>query len=163
VNIFGSHRKSGFSLVEILVSAAIIAVVGVGVTAAWRQYINLTQSSARITQAALLTEEAGEALEFYRDLTWSGYIAPLTLGTPYYLYWNGTGYATSTTEVAVQNNYSVSFVLASVMRDGNSNIVSSAGTGDPNTLKATITVAPLGNLASPYSQSELLIHNVYAN
>jgi Tfp pilus assembly protein PilE len=163
VNIPLRHRRSGFSIVEIVVCAAIIAAVGIAVTSAWRQYIALTQASANLTQAALLTEEAGEALELYRDQTWNGYLKPLALNIPYYIYWNGTSYSTSTTAVAVQNNYAVSFSMSVVARDANSNVVSSGGTTDVDTLKATISVAPFGNVSSPYSQSELLIHNVYAN
>ena len=53
--------------------------------------------------------------------------------------------------------------MASVMRDPNSDIVASGGTADPNTLKATITVAFAGNASSTISQSQLLIHNAYSN
>ena len=48
----------GFSVVEVVVAAAIIASVGLAITSAWRQYIRLTQTSGNLVQAALLTEEA---------------------------------------------------------------------------------------------------------
>ena len=159
----GLPAQTGFSIVEVVVAAAIIATVGLAITGAWQGYIKITQLGASYTQAALLTEEAGEAIELYRDMSWSGMIAPLALNTPYYLYWNGTRYATSTTAVAVNTNYAVSFSLYPVMRDANSNVVAAGGTNDPDTLKAAIIVTPFSNASSVYSESDILIHNIYGN
>lgn len=153
--------EKGFSVVEIVVAAAIIVTVTTAAAGAWQLYLRLASSTGQKDQAALMTEEAGEILRLFRDQSWSGDIAPLANGTTYYLYWNGTQYATSTA-VQTQNGLERTVVLSAVSRDaGTFNIVSSGGTVDTNTRMATITVSPSGG--SPLLTSEMLIHNVYAN
>jgi len=127
------------------------------------QYFKMTRVSDDASKAALLTGEAGEVLILFRDITWSGRIAPLTLGTRYYLSWNGSTYATSTIATNFQDNYALSFTMSSVRRDGSSDIVTSGGSIDASTLKATVIVSPLTSTSTIISSSELLIHNVYSN
>lgn len=155
------HR--GFSIVELVVAAAIIVSVGTGAVAVWQQYLRLTQTSAQVSQAALLTEEAAEALEIIRDMGWSANITPLALGTPYYLYWNGTTYGTSTVPIALSGSYAAYVTLGAVNRDTNNNIIGSGGVTDPRTLTATITVVPASSTANTIAQSSLLLHDVYNN
>ena len=151
------------SIVEVVISIAVIVTVGIASTAVWSSYIKTTRSSGGLAQGGMLTDEAGEALTLLRDQSWKANIAPLTLGSTYYIYWNGTSYSTSTTAVAVQSNYYVKFVLSAVGRDASSNIVASGGTNDPNTLKATLTVVNVNSSTTPIAQSEALLHNVYSN
>ncbi len=57
----------GFSLTEIVIGAAIVALVVTAVASAWQFYVKLSGQSTRLTQAALLIEEGGEALQYMRD------------------------------------------------------------------------------------------------
>lgn len=161
--MFTKTPSKGFSIVEILISASIIVMIGLAGTASWQTYLKLNQRNSALIQSALLTEEAAEALNLLRDQGWSTKILSLPLSTPFYLSWTGSAYATSSSAVALGNNYAVSVTLSSVMRDSNSNIVSSGGTTDPNTLLATITVASMTSTSTPISSSQILIHNVYSN
>lgn len=156
-------RSSGFSIIEIVVACAIIVSLVTAAASAWQIYLRISDSSADRTQAALLTEEAGEALNLFRDTSWSGNISPLPLNTTYYLYWNGTRYATSTTPVTVQSYYTVGLSLAAVSRDGSSNIVSSGGSNDTGTRQATVTITRLGTPNQTLLTSNLYIHNVFQN
>ncbi|MDE1975176.1 MAG: type II secretion system protein [Patescibacteria group bacterium] len=160
-----AHPPKGFSIVEILVAAAIIAGVGIGISSAWQGLMRLTRTSAGLTQAAVLSEETGEALELFRDQGWKDYVAPLADGGTYYLYWNGSAYATSTTPVPTGSGdgYDVGFTLSSVERDTNGNVVGSGGTTDPDTVLATISVAYANATSTPISSSQLLIHDVFSN
>lgn len=155
--------QNGYGMVEILVCAGLIVLIGASIVVSWSQFLKMTVRSSDLTKAALLTEEAGEALLLWRDDSYTTKIKPLTLNVPYYLTWNGTAYATSSTPTLFQNNYVVKFTMSSVSRDGSSEIVTSGGTVDTDTLKATIVVIASSSASTTISTSELLIHNVYSN
>jgi prepilin-type N-terminal cleavage/methylation domain-containing protein len=159
----GKQNKSGFGLVEIIVSIAIVTLIGTFASSAWTQYIKVNTRSNNLSRSAIITSEVSEALIMWRDTSWSTRINSLTKNTPYYVSWNGSAYSTSTTAVAFQGNYAARFTLSQVNRDGSSNVVSSGGTLDANTLKATVVVSLLSSTSTPISTSELLIHNVYSN
>ena len=152
----------GISIIEIVVAAAIIATAVVGISGAWQLYIKVSNISAEYAQAANLTEEAGEALDIMRDMSWNSNISPLSLGTTYYLYWNGQSYTATTTPQIINSTYLRTIVLSSINRDANYNIASS-GTLDPNTKLATITVTISGNASTTLAQLQTLIHNVFNN
>ncbi|HTK33206.1 MAG TPA: hypothetical protein VL335_01515 [Candidatus Paceibacterota bacterium] len=158
-----SHRYiRGLSVVEIIVSAAIIATAVTGIAGAWQLYLKVANSSSRYAEAALLTEEADEALTIMRDTGWSTKISPLSLNTTYYLYWDGSTYSGTTTVQTIQNTYVRTIVFSAVKRDSSDNI-STSGTTDANTRDVIITVFPSGNASTTLARTEMLIHNVYNN
>ncbi len=153
----------GFSVTEIVIGAAIIAVVVTGVATAWQFYLKLAGQSTRMTQADLLIEEAGEALQYIRDKGWDANIAPLALNTSYYLVWDGSDYVLTTTPTIINNAYTRIISLRSVNRDASSNI-SSSGTNDPGTRLATISIYPNSSTTTaPIVQAQTLIHDVFSN
>ena len=154
--------KNGFSIVEVVVCAAIIAVVVTGVSSAWAFYLKLTGESTRLAQAALLMEEGGEALSYLRDKGWDANIGALTVGTTYYLVWNGTDFVTTTSQTAINNQFFRKVIFSSVMRDASANIAG-AGTVDPDTRLATIGVYATSTAATPILEAQMLIHDVFAN
>jgi Tfp pilus assembly protein PilV len=156
-----SKTRSGMSVIEIIIAAAIILAVTAGAAAAWTTYIRMTNSSSQKIIAALLLDEGSEAVQLFRDSTWKN-LSSLSLSTPYYLYWTGTKYATSTSKVLIQTNYIRTITLKSVMRDANFNIIASGGTTDANTYDVTVAVS-LATSSTPIATSEMLIHNVYNN
>ncbi len=160
--LFSKHDK-GFGLVEILIAASIITVVITAASAAWNQYIKLAAASAITVRTALLTEEAGEALQLIRDRSWTSNIAPLINGTAYYLTWNGSNYATTTTPIAFRDQYAIKFMMSAVSRDGSSNIVTSGGSNDTNSRRATIQIVTTSATNTPLASSDLILHNVYSN
>lgn len=158
-----ASSSHGFSLVEIVVGSAIFLTVGVGVATAWQAYLKVVNISATRSQAALLTEEAAEALQFLRDGGWTANISGRTLGTQYHLSWNGTAYSLTTTPVPLQGGgYFRTIVFSAVNRDAFDSIVSSGGTLDPDTKRIAITITSPGS-PDPIMQTEMLIHDVYNN
>jgi Tfp pilus assembly protein PilV len=155
--------QKGFGMIEIIVGASLILVIGGAAVTAWSQYLEITQTSITLTRAAIITEEIGEMLVVRRDTGWATQIATYSLDTDYYVSWNGSAYVINTATAAFQGDYAVKFRLSSVNRDANSNVVNSGGTTDTGTLKAQITVASIGSLSTALSTSELLLHNVYSN
>jgi hypothetical protein len=155
-----SPKNSGFGLVEIVVASAIIIIVGVSVTAAWQEYLKLIGKNSQSVQAALIIEEYGEAIHIFRDLSWAN-ISNFSLNNPYYLYWDGTKYATSTSLQIVNGNYSVMATVRPIYRDANSNI-SESGILDNSTRNILLTVSSADGLQT-FMQSEFLIHDIYKN
>ncbi len=158
-----SHRyKRGISVIEIVVSAAIIATAVTGIAGAWQLYLKVSNLSNRYAQATMLVEEASEALSVMRDTNWTSTINSLAVNTTYYLYWNGASYTGTTTQQISQNNYIRTIVFQPIVRDANFNIATS-GTTDLKTRKVIITVYPFGSASTTLAQAELLLHNVYNN
>jgi len=158
--------QKGFTVVEIVVAAALIASIVTAIAGAWQLYLKLSNQTAGLTAAALLAEEGGEALGLMRDQGWTANIVPLSIGTTYYLYWNGSAYAVQTSPVVVGGNYVRSFTLSYALRDGNYNYTgtssSCGGSCDADTRDAFITVS-FASSTAPLVQSEILIHNVFKN
>ena len=155
-------RTRGFSIVEIIIGAAIVAVVVTGIASAWQVYEKLVGQSVRLAQADLLTEEGAEALQYFRDKGWTANIAPLSVNTAYYIIWTGSDYAATTTPTAT-NGFARVLTLSTVYRDASYNIASS-GTADPDTLLATLTIYPTSTATgTPAMQAQTLIHNVFNN
>lgn len=150
-------------MLEVIVAAAIILVVVTAAAGAWQLYIRTSALGSNISQAAIMAEETGEVLRLLRDNGWTQNIASLSLGTSYQLYWNGSTYSATTSDVILQAKYIRKFTLSSVNRDASYNVVSSGGSNDPNTRKALITVVLTSATTSPLVQSAILIHNVYNN
>lgn len=148
------------TVLEIVISAAIIVTAVVGISGAWQLFLKISAINAQKTQAAMLVEEAGEALNIMRDQSWSSKIATLSLNTNYYLYWNNTDYTITPVATTTKSGLIRTIVFSAVQRDGQSDITSS-GTIDPDTRFVRV------NILSPSSESivqaELLIHNVYNN
>jgi Tfp pilus assembly protein PilV len=158
------NTKKGFSLVETIVAAAIIISVVTAGAGAFQLYLRISRESNERTQAALLTEEAAEALRFYRDMSWDEKIDTLNIGTTYYLYWSDVSYSVSLSPITVNNAFTVSFVMNTVQRDDLSkDIVSSGGTVDPDTRSVTITISSTGSPPKELLVSNMLLHNIFQN
>jgi prepilin-type N-terminal cleavage/methylation domain-containing protein len=149
----------GFSLVEIIVATAIFVGAAVSFVASFQVFTDLTRHTADRTQAAILLEEGSEAVQLLRDEGWSAYIAPLSLGTAYSLYWNGSAYAATTTPIVIDGAYLRTITFGSVRRDSSDDI-SSSGAIDANTRTVTITISRASD-GEELLSAEGLVHNSY--
>lgn len=162
-HVLKKDGRAGFSIVEIVIGAAIVALVVTAIATAWQFYTKLAGQSVRSTQAALLIEEGGEALQYMRDKGWTANIANLTNNTTYYLIWDGTDYKATTTPILINSAYSRTITFGAVQRDASYNIASS-GTVDTDTRTATLNIyANLATTSTPILQAQMLIHNVFQN
>lgn len=158
--------RNGFSVIEIVIAAAVIVTIVTAATNAWQIYFKISRTSGSGTQATMLTEEFAEALNYFRDLDWSKYIAPLTPGTTYYMYWNNGSdtYGTSTTPVLVNDAYYIGIVFSPVSRDmTNKDIVptGSANSGtDIRTRLAVISIYTSTTSSQTLMQSSLYLHDI---
>jgi prepilin-type N-terminal cleavage/methylation domain-containing protein len=154
-----SRTHKGFSMVEILIAAAILVSVVVVVSASLQVFVRLSSQTAQTIHATLLLEEAAEALQLLRDSNWDTNIAPRTLDTPYYLSWNGSAYAISDTPVIIGGDYRREVVFSQVRRDAQG-VLDAGGDPDNESRKVTITIYRNSDDVI-LTSAEALVHNLY--
>lgn len=154
--------KRGISVVEIIVSAAIIAVSVTGIVAAIQVYLKVVYQNTRETQAVLILDETAEALQYMRDESFSDFYGDVTFGDSYTVFWNGTGYELSTSTISLPYNMTRTVVFDQITRAGDDQI-STSGTTDPRTLKATLSIEWPYKEANEVITAEILIHDLYEN
>ena len=154
--------QKGFSIIEILIATMIISVVTLMVVLSIQIYTGMSRKTASNIQTAILFEEAGEVLQLFRDKGWNSNIATLNLNTDYYIYWDGTNYSATSTQVITAGNYERTFSLSEIERDGNDTIATS-GTVDTNSLLVSIKVEWINKGELESKSTQMLIHNAYEN
>ena len=148
----GAYER-GFSLVEILVSAAIISVVLLAISGIASSSVSISHRTVDTYNATLLLEEGAEAVRTYRDNAWSN-ISALSSGTNYCPTFatstNSWSFPASSTCSKVNSIFTRSLTVSAVNRSStSSNIISSGGTVDSGTELITVTVSWLeGNLTA---------------
>jgi Tfp pilus assembly protein PilV len=122
-------NQAGSLLIEVLVATSIIATSMIASIGVFGMMAHLAYRNTARLQASFLVEEGIEALKTVRNDSWSSKISPLTLNRQYYLYWLNSRWNISTTSTLVDDQFARYFVLSSVYRDSNFNIVSSTTPG----------------------------------
>lgn len=140
-NIFLKNKKSGFSLVEVVVASAIISIITFSIVSAGQKGLVLSQRAMHQTQASYLLEEGAEAVKTIRDTSWAT-ISALTVGTTYYLAFNTSTntWSLSTTNNTIDGFFTRKIQFADVYRDVNDDIAST-GTLDSRTKKVDVTLS----------------------
>lgn len=159
-NLTNKSRIKGFGLIEIIVGSAILTISLAAVSTYFQKSLQFNQDNKKIVQASFLLEEGLEVVKFFRDTSWLN-ISGLTAGTSYYLNFNGTKWATSTSNVFVENLFERKLVINNVSRDANDDIVSSGGTNDTDTKKATISVSWRGRNSTTTKSISTYITNIF--
>lgn len=133
--IFNITEK-GFGLIEIIV----VVSIGIITFLSIENFLNFSLRTAKDDtaqmEAVFLARASLEQARSVRDENWTN-LSSLTLGSNYSFAENAlspVGWMTQSGSVAV-GKYTVWFNLSSVQRDASSDIVTSGGTVDPNTLK----------------------------
>lgn len=134
--------KKGFGLIEILITATIIAISFIGFLTFILFSRDQTLKAQRKTEAVSLAEEALEVVRKLRDDSYATNIATKVAGTTYYPTISGSpaAWSLSTTDPGATNGYTTTIVFSNVARDANFNIAGS-GTDDPDTKQVAATVS----------------------
>jgi prepilin-type N-terminal cleavage/methylation domain-containing protein len=143
MKFFISHKKRGFTLIEVLVACTIISISTFAIMSAAQKGIATSNNSLKSMQASLLLEEGAEAVKSLRDSSWSN-MSSLTNGSVYYLSYNNTTnvWSLSTTVAPdIDSTFTRTVVVSSVSRDSSDDIVSSGGTVDTHARKVLVTVS----------------------
>lgn len=155
-------KNRGFGLIEIVIGSAILVAVVLAAGSAYTTYMKYAFANERNIQISYLLEEGLEAVTFLRDRGWTANIAPLSTATTYYLTWNGSYWATTTSAQYIDGEFFRSINIADVRRDGNDQIAVS-GTVDTNTKQVTATVSFRQNNATTTKSISTYIANIYNN
>lgn len=129
----------GFFLIEAVIATAVVATTLVMMLGASTNVSSIGRYSLQKTQSAYLLEEAAEVIKIIRNQSWTT-IANLTNGTTYYMQW-GSGTWSYTTTPQQTGIFTRTVVFSAVSRDTGDAIVTSGGTVDSGTRRATITVS----------------------
>lgn len=159
-NLANKSRIKGFGLIEIIVGSAILTISLIAVSTYFQKSLQFNQGNKKIVQAGFLLEEGLEVVKFFRDTSWVN-ISGLTSGTSYYLNFDGTKWATSTSNVFVDNLFERKLVINNVSRDANDDIVSSGGTNDADTKKVTLFVSWKGRVGTTTESISTYITNIF--
>jgi Tfp pilus assembly protein PilV len=157
------HKKSGMSLIEVIVGSAIIVSSMVSIIGVYGGLTNLSLRNMPKVQAAMLLEEGAEILRLMRDSGWSSKIGTLSNGTTYRFVWQNNAWTSTTSTQMIDNFFDRTFVLSTVNRDASHNIVTSGGTLDTGTKKATMYVSWRDGAATTTKSVELYIYNTFSN
>lgn len=158
--ILNKCHSKGFGLIEIVIGSTILTVSLIAISTYFQKSLQLSQDSRKTVQASFLLEEGVEVAKFFRDTSWQN-ISGLTAGTSYYLQFDGTKWATTSSNVFVDGVFERKLIIDNVARDANDDIVSSGGTDDPDTKKATVSVSWLGRNGTTTKSISTYVTNIF--
>ncbi|MES2223372.1 MAG: prepilin-type N-terminal cleavage/methylation domain-containing protein [Patescibacteria group bacterium] len=160
-------RNNGVSLVEVVIASSIISIALLVLVSVYSAVARYSLSNVRTLKATQLVEEGIEVLQYLRDSGYTKNIASLTNGNAYHLYWdanvNGGTWTATTSNILLENRYQINFVLSPVSRDTNFNVVSSGGTVDTGSKKATVSVSWRESAATSTKSAETYLFNIFNN
>ena len=131
--------KSGFGLLEIIISVALVSVSLFSLAAVGRLAFRATSESLVNIRAAFLAEEGIEALRSIRDDNWPN-ISSLIPDQPYHLSFSGGIWKATTPPQLIDGEFTRTFIMQPVYRDAGGNIASS-GDPDPEARRVVLDVA----------------------
>ena len=161
-------NKRGFSLVEVLVGAAIIVVVIFVLMNAYATFFKAEAGSAKNVEATYLLEEGMEAARFIRDTGWTNltaigtstnkYLVLVASTTPNYYVWQATS-----TNGLIDGLFTRTIKLDDVKRDATTQDISGSGVYDANTKKITITISWPSLATTSIKTASTYLTNLYGN
>ena len=153
----------GITLVEVVVATSVSLIVLISLFAAHSSYLKTAFATGSAVKASYLAEEGLEAIRFLRDSSWTTNIAPLNVGSNYYLTFSLGTWSVGTVNVFIDSVFERQFVLSDVYRDSSFRIVSSGGTLDPQTKKVTVNVSWKKGVATTTKTISTYITNLWDN
>lgn len=156
-------NQNGLALVEAVVAVGASLAVLLGILGVFAFILKSSLNNSAKVQASYLAEEGLEAVRILRDNGWNANIASVQTGTPFYLAFDGSTWQATTTNNYVNNLFERQVVLDNVYRDSNQNIVTNGGTLDPNTKKATVSVAWSSHGATTTETLMTYFSNIFNN
>lgn len=155
-----SMFQRGISLVEVVVGTALILLTLTGLTTAYSFYLKAGLRNTNHLKSALLLQEGVEAVTLMRDGAWSN-LSTLTIGTPYYLSWNGSMWVATTAPNSVDSVFLRTVKLASVYRKTAGSDIVDVGAPDAKSLDANarkLTVTVVWGTASTTQSKQMVTY-----
>ncbi len=137
-----SKCKKGVSLIEVIIATAIIGGAIMYVAQSYGQFVTTSTDNIARVQAAFLLDEGVEAVKTLRGEKWTN-VASTTSYIPYYLTWNSSKWAATT---------SVQVVDSTFYR---------TGTLDAGTRKVTVSVSWRDRAATTTRSIIMYVFNIF--
>jgi prepilin-type N-terminal cleavage/methylation domain-containing protein len=138
--LINKNRQRGVSLIEVLIAAAVISLVLVGLVMVGNLALKISVQLKKNIIATNLAAEVIEATKAVKQESWSN-ISSLALSVPYHPTKTGSPQKwTLTPDSESVDGFLRQVILSPVYRDTNDDIVTSGGTLDPETKKITASV-----------------------
>ncbi len=165
--ILKTNNKKGVSLVEIIIASSIISLTLLVLVSVYSSVARYSLANVKALKATQLVEEAVEVLKYLSNSGYSSNISTLSDNTEYYLFWdpsvNSGSWTATTSNILLEDKYEVNFTLSPVYRDGSFNVVSSGGSLDTDSKKATITISWDDGSVTNTKSTESYIFNIFDN
>jgi len=157
------HR--GLTLVEVLVAASIILVFTVSLVGVYNLYLRIVFANSYTVKAAFLAEEGLEVMRFFRDVSWENNILTLSKDTDYGLTFDNLSnvWMATTSIIFIDDQFERRITVSDVYRDASSQIVTSGGSIDPDTIKITSVVSWKRGSATTTKSISTYLTNIYDN
>lgn len=152
-------KEVGSTLIEVVVVAAILAVVSLAFLGTLATISNFHQKNTLAIKGELLAEEGVEALRFIKEGGWN-ILANLSTNSDHYLSLSASSWSVSETPEVIDGQFFRSFRIYDVYRDIEDDIVSAGGTMDPNTFLLNVKVEWSWKGATTSSAYQAYITNI---
>jgi hypothetical protein len=146
----GSNER-GSALVEVLVAAGILLLIGTSIMSLYILYVQASFESTLKVQATFLAEEALERLDFWRGDSWDTTFWGVATSTSLQVTESG-GVVSVTSGTETVGNFERSFVLQDVYRDGVENIAEGAAVLPQNYIDQNISAGVHSDTVESASQ-----------
>lgn len=157
-----TNKQQGFGLVEMIIGAAVLSTSLLGISSFFQKTLEVSSLTQSAVQGDYLLEEGVEVVKLFRDAGYANNIAKLSTTTPTYLAWDGTNWATSTTNVFIDGKFERKITVSEVKRNASEDI-SDTGTLDPSTRLAAVSVAWNVKGATTTKTIQTYITNIFNN
>jgi autotransporter-associated beta strand protein len=137
MHIFGKYYQRGFSVIEVILAAALFMIFSTGTLTLVLQGFSSNRLGEEEAIANQYASEGIEAVRSIRNQSYSSLINSAGTG----VIKNGSGVWAFSGSNNTFGKYTRVITITDVQRDGSGNVVSSGGTVDANTKKATVTVS----------------------
>ncbi len=155
--------EKGFSIIEIIVVPAILLMIVLAVTNLFTAYVKASKGSLDSVKASYLLDEGVEVLKVFRDTSWNQKIASTTVDIPFRIVWNGSSWATTSSQVLVDGMFDRKITLSNVYRDNITKDIAPSGVIDNGTKKVNVSVTWNSGSGTTTKTVEAYITNLFSN
>lgn len=156
-------NEEGSSLVEALVATALTLVVSLALSTVFTSILNMSLANSNRIQATFLAEEGVEVARILRDSGWTSNIEIHSSGVPFFIAFENSNWSATSSSAYIDGTFERSVTLSDVYRDSNHDIVSSGGTLDSTTKKATVFVSWSNRSATSTKTLSAYLTNIFNN
>ena len=138
----GGIRKYGFTIIEVLIAAAIISGAFIASSTITTTLLSRHDENSKSARSAFVGEEGMEVVRYLRDSSYVNNIATKTLSTPYYAVFSAGDWSLTTVAPdLIDGIFTRTIEFYGVYRSITGEIVTSGGTLDPDIRRIEVSTS----------------------